>query len=421
MFIDRARIFVKAGDGGEGAVSFHREKYVPRGGPDGGDGGRGGDIVLIADASLRTLLDFKYQKHHRAPNGASGKGSNMHGKNGEDLIIRVPPGTLVRDTESGKLLADMYADGDKRILLRGGMGGKGNARFSSSTRQAPRFAQTGQKTDGRWLNLELKTIADVGLIGFPNVGKSTILSVLTAARPKIADYHFTTLSPNLGVATWKEAQFVLADIPGLIEGASSGAGLGHDFLRHIERTRMLIHVVDASGIEGRDPLDDYLKINEELRTFSEELAGRPQIIAANKMDLPEAESKLEDLKKGLPGHRIFPVSAASRTGFDALLDCCVEMLSTLPPPARFTEEISTEDLDKPAQKEFTVRRKGENFVVEGSMVESILERIFPQDPSSMAYFQKLLQSSGINRELKRQGIKNGDTVIMGEMTFEYID
>ncbi len=422
MFIDKAKIHLKAGDGGEGAVSFHREKYVPNGGPDGGDGGKGGDVILLADPNLRTLMDYKYKKHYSAQNGERGGGSNMRGKNGEDLVIAVPPGTLVRDSESGKVLADMFEAGERKVLLKGGIGGKGNARFATSTRQAPRFAQTGIKTEGRWVEMELKTIADVGLIGFPNVGKSTILSVLTAARPKIANYHFTTLSPNLGVAEWKGETFVLADIPGLIEGASTGAGLGHDFLRHIERTRMLIHVLDISGSEGRDPYADFTKINDELRGFSEELASRPQIVAANKMDIEGSEEQFKLLQKQLGNIKVYPVSAAANTGFEALLDECIRMLSTLPPPVRYAEEIFEEDLlKKPLGKGFTITVRGDEYTVEGDTVDEILVRIFPEDPSSMDYFQKLLETRGIIAELRKKGIKEGDTVKMGDMVFEFFD
>lgn len=421
MFIDKAKIHLKAGDGGEGAVSFHREKYIANGGPDGGDGGKGGDLILLADANLRTLLDYKYKKHYSAENGERGKGSNMRGKDGEDLIISVPPGTLVKDSETGKVIADMFEDGERKVLLHGGLGGKGNARFANSTRQAPRFAQTGIKTEGRWVDMELKTIADVGLIGFPNVGKSTILSVLTAAQPKIANYHFTTLSPNLGVAEWKGVGFVLADIPGLIEGASTGAGLGHDFLRHIERTRMLIHVLDVSGSEGRDPYEDFIKINDELKGFSEELASRPQIVAANKMDLEGSDEQFTALQKKLGNIQAYPVSAAANTGFEAMLDECIRMLSTLPPPMRYQEEIFEEELlkKKPSGKGFTVTVKGGEYIVEGETVDEILLRIFPEDPSSMDYFQKLLKTRGILTELRKKGIKEGDTVKMGDMVFEF--
>ena len=299
QFVDKARIFIKAGDGGDGCSSFHREKYVAQGGPDGGDGGRGGSIVFLADPNMNTLLDFRFSRHFRAERGENGKAKMSRGKNGQDVIIKVPVGTLVREVETGKIVADMNKPNRERIVLHGGRGGRGNARFATPTRQAPKFAQPGQKTAEHEVELELKTIADVGLVGLPNVGKSTILSVLTSAKPKIANYHFTTLTPNLGVVKRYGESFVLADIPGLIEGAAEGAGLGHDFLRHIERTRMLVHVVDMSGCEGRDPMEDYRQINAELAKFSEGLGRLPQIIAANKMDITGAEDNLELFKMEL--------------------------------------------------------------------------------------------------------------------------
>ena len=296
QFVDKARIFIKAGDGGDGCSSFHREKYVAQGGPDGGDGGRGGSIVFLADPNMNTLLDFRFSRHFRAERGENGKAKMSRGKNGQDVIIKVPVGTLVREVETGKIVADLNKPNRERIVLHGGRGGRGNARFATPTRQAPKFAQPGQKTAEHEVELELKTIADVGLVGLPNVGKSTILSVLTSAKPKIANYHFTTLTPNLGVVKRYGESFVLADIPGLIEGAAEGAGLGHDFLRHIERTRMIVHVVDASGSEGRDPLEDYEKINDELEKFSPRLMEIPQIVAANKIDIPQAAENVETLK-----------------------------------------------------------------------------------------------------------------------------
>ncbi|MGN1067553.1 MAG: GTPase ObgE, partial [Christensenellales bacterium] len=333
QFIDKARIVIKAGNGGNGCAAFHREKYVARGGPSGGDGGRGGDLIFEADPRLSTLLEFKFQRHFRAENGGGGQPEMKSGKDGESLVVRVPVGTIVRDLATDTVIADMNEAGKRRTVLRGGRGGKGNARFATPTRQSPRFAQDGQKTEDREVELELKTIADVGLIGLPSVGKSTILSVLTAAKPKIAAYHFTTLTPNLGVATRHGRSFVLADIPGLIEGAAEGAGLGHDFLRHIERTRILVHVLDAAGSEGRDPLDDFEKINAELAKFSPALTELPQVVALNKTDLPDAAERLPALQSALSerGYRSFPVSAATVQGFDALLDHLVETLDKLPP------------------------------------------------------------------------------------------
>ena len=338
-FIDHAKIYIKAGNGGDGCAAFHREKYVPKGGPSGGDGGKGGSIIFVADPQESTLIAFKRAVHFRAENGEAGRAELQHGKDGKDLYIRVPVGTVVRDIETGAIVADMNEAGKERVVMRGGRGGKGNARFATPTHQSPRFAQNGIKTEERQVELELKTIADVGIIGFPSVGKSTILSVPTSAKPKIAAYHFTTLSPNLGVAERHGRSFVLADIPGLIEGAAEGAGLGHDFLRHIERTRILVHVLDVSGSEMRDPLEDYDKINAELAGFSDALAALPQIVCCNKMDLPDAEENLARVKaalepKGIP---VFGVSAATVQGFEPMLDRIVQLLDTLPPVRVFDE------------------------------------------------------------------------------------
>ena len=422
QFIDQTRIVIKAGNGGDGCAAFHREKYVARGGPSGGDGGRGGDVIFVADAQRTTLVEFRFQRHYRAENGGNGQPELKTGRDGAPVRVRVPVGTVVRDVETGAVLADMNEDGKERTVLRGGRGGKGNARFATPTRQAPRFAQNGVRTEEREVELELKTIADVGLIGLPSVGKSTILSVLTAARPKIAAYHFTTLTPNLGVATRHGRSFVLADIPGLIEGAAEGAGLGHDFLRHIERTRMLVHVLDASGSEGRDPLDDYEKINLELMKFSERLAALPQVVAANKMDLPDAEAQLARLKAALEprGVRVFPVSAATAQGFDALLDHVLALLDTLPPVQTFAEQ---ELADAPQYAPgFTVARGDDGaFVVSGGEVDRLLDTTDPDDETSMRRFQQYLLKSGIVAALREQGAAEGDTVRMGQWEFDFID
>ncbi|KAJ48699.1 GTPase CgtA [Clostridium tetanomorphum DSM 665] len=333
MFIDRAKIFVKSGDGGNGAVSFRREKYIPLGGPDGGDGGKGGDVVLIADQNMTTLMDFTYKKKYAAERGENGSGSKCYGKDGESLYIKVPMGTIIRDKESNKIMADLSHPGDKFIVAKGGKGGKGNVRFATATRQAPNFAEPGMPGEERYIVLELKLLADVGLIGFPNVGKSTILSIVSNAKPKIANYHFTTLSPNLGVVATKGIQpFVIADIPGIIEGASEGVGLGLDFLRHIERTRLLIHVVDISGIEGRDPFEDFMRINEELKKYSVKLWDRPQIVVANKSDILEDEAVFLEFKEKVEklGYKdIFKISAATRQGIDELMKEAARVLSTI--------------------------------------------------------------------------------------------
>lgn len=421
-FVDKARIVIKSGNGGNGCASFHREKYVARGGPSGGDGGKGGDVVFRADERLSTLLDFRYQRHFRAENGGDGKPELMTGREGAPIVIAVPVGTVVRDVETGAVIADMSENGKERVVLRGGNGGKGNARFATPTRQAPRFAQNGQKTADREVELELKTIADVGIIGLPSVGKSTILSVLTAARPKIAAYHFTTLSPNLGVATRHGRSFVLADIPGLIEGAAEGAGLGHDFLRHIERTRMLLHVVDAAGVEGRDPLDDIKTVNAELLQFSETLAALPQIVAANKMDIPEGADNLPRLTEALEplGVRVFPVSAAAVQGFEPLLDHILAVLDTLPPVKRFPEtEVETAPQYEPG---FAVRRDDAGaFVVTGGDVDRLLDTTDPDDEASMRRFQQLLVKNGIIAALREHGAKEGDTIRLGAWEFDFVD
>lgn len=420
QFVDKARIVVKAGNGGDGHASFHREKYVQQGGPDGGDGGRGGDLVFYADPHMSTLLDFKYQRFYRSENGEPGGAALCTGKNGKPLVIRVPIGTIVRDVESGAILADM-SEGDKeRIILRGGRGGKGNAKFATATHQAPRFAQPGIKTPEYEVELELKSIADVGLVGLPSVGKSTILSVLTAAKPKIAAYHFTTLSPNLGVASRHNRSFVLADIPGLIEGAAEGAGLGHDFLRHIERTRMLVHVVDIAGSEMRDPIEDFQKINDELTKFSPLLGEIPQLVAANKTDLPESEENLARFKEAYPDVEVFPVSAVTVQGFEALLDRVVQILDTLPPVLRYEET----DLAETSSYEsgFHIERGDDGvFDVTGGEVEKLLDSTDPDDDLSMRRFQQMLVKNGIIAALREMGAKDGDSIRLGEWEFDFLD
>lgn len=420
-FVDRAKIVIKSGDGGDGCSSFHREKFVQRGGPDGGDGGNGGNVVLFADAGMNTLLDFKFARFYRAQNGESGRSKLQRGKNGDDLVIKVPVGTIVKDISSGKIIADMNVSGKTRIVLHGGRGGKGNARFATPTKQSPKFSQPGQKTLEHEIELELKTIADVGLIGLPNVGKSTILSVLTNAKPKIANYHFTTLTPNLGVVKRYDSSFVLADIPGLIEGAADGAGLGHDFLRHIERTRMLVHVLDISGFEGRNPVDDYRRINSELEKYSKRLAQLPQIIAANKMDITGADENLELLKKEVAndGVKVFPVSAAAVKGFDTLLDEIIKTLAALPKVYEFEEE----DMPERTKYEpgFEIAMDGDVFVVSGGSVDYILDTTYADDEISMRRFQQYLIKEGIIDALRKKGANETSTVRMGEWEFDFIE
>jgi len=423
MFIDLAKIYIKAGDGGHGAVSFRREKYEPNGGPDGGDGGNGGNVIFVVDTGKNTLVDFRYKKHFKAQNGENGQSRNRRGKDGEDLIIEVPPGTIVKDAESGRILADLTKPGERKVLARGGRGGKGNARFATATRQAPRFAQDGEKGQELWVILELKLIADVGLVGFPNVGKSTILSVLTSARPKIANYPFTTLAPNLGVVETRYGKsFIMADIPGIVEGAHQGIGLGYDFLRHIERTRILIHVVDASGLEGRDPLDDFFVICKEIESFSPALANRPHIVAANKMDLPSSEKNFKRLKQELDRKeiKVFPVSAASKKGFDELVKEVVKLLDELPPVEPLEEEADFSDMVI-EQQPFEIHLEGDVYVVSGPVIDRLLGSVNLDDYESLQYFQRMLRRRGIIDALREKGIQNGDTVRMNDLEFDFID
>ena len=421
QFVDKARIIIKAGNGGDGCSSFHREKYVSHGGPDGGDGGRGGNVIFLADETMSTLLDFKFARHFRAQNGENGRGKMQFGKKGEDIIIKVPVGTRVRDLESGKIIADMNKAGREKIVLHGGRGGKGNAKFATPTRQSPRYAQNGQRTKEYEVELELMTIADVGLIGLPNVGKSTILSVVTSAKPKIANYHFTTLTPNLGVVKRYDKSFVVADIPGLIEGAAEGAGLGHDFLRHIERTRLLVHVLDISGSEGRDPIEDYKQIRKELADYSLKLTELPELIAANKMDITGAEDYLEFLREELEGANveIFPVSAATAKGFEPLLDRILALLETLPS----TREFAEDDIIEAPQYDwkFEITQEDGVFVVTGGIVDYILDTTNADDEESMRRFQKFLDSEGIINALREKGANEESVIRLGEWEFDFIE
>jgi GTP-binding protein len=417
MFVDVARITVKAGNGGNGCISFRREKYIAAGGPDGGDGGNGGSVIFVADSSMSTLMDFKYRKKYVAQNGEDGKGSKMSGKKGEDLIIRVPVGTLIKDCATGKVIADLSEKGKTFTAVKGGKGGWGNARFATATRQAPNFAKSGRPGRERELELEVKLRADVGLIGFPNVGKSTLLSVVSDARPKIADYHFTTLVPNLGVAKIRDSAIVIADIPGIIEGAHEGTGLGIAFLRHIERTRLLIHVVDVSGIEGRNPVEDFEKINSELAAYSKALSQKPQIIAANKTDISTAalDEFAGEMEKR--GYRVFPVSAATNKGIDKLLDYAYNVLQTLPAP-----EIEVEDDDfYEGAKDggYTVDKIDGVFTVEGEVIYNLVNSINFSDNESLGYFQRALRRLGVIDALEAAGIEEGDIVRLFDIEFEY--
>ena len=425
MFVDKAVIKVKAGDGGDGAVSFHREKYVAAGGPDGGDGGKGGDIVFAVDDSLSTLIDFRYKRKFVAERGQNGSAKNCTGRNAPDLIIKVPRGTVVRDAATGRVMADMSSD-EPKVLARGGKGGKGNARFATPTRQIPKFSKPGFIGEAFEVSLELKLLADVGLVGFPNVGKSTLISVVSAAKPKIANYHFTTLTPVLGVVKISEGHsFVMADIPGLIEGASEGVGLGHEFLRHVDRCRLIIHVVDVSGSEGRDPKEDFEIINRELKNFSEDLAKRPQITAANKCDMatPEqiADFKAFAEKQGLP---VFEISAATTQGTKELIDAAYRELEKLPPIKEYeVEPPAPAELDEQAGngERFEITRGDDAvFYVTAPWLEHIMRTVDMDDYASLQYFQRVLRNSGIIDKLEEMGIEEGDTVNIFGFEFDFV-
>lgn len=422
MFVDKSKIFIQAGKGGDGAVTFHREKYVAAGGPDGGDGGRGGNVVAVADKNVSTLLDFRYKKKYKAQDGGNGRDGRRSGKCGEDLIIKFPCGTIIRDSETGKVICDLKENGESFVIARGGNGGWGNSHFATSTRQTPKFAKMGLIGDEREITLELKLIADVGLLGFPNVGKSTFLSIVSDARPKIANYHFTTLVPNLGVVDMGEGNaFVIADIPGIIEGAHEGVGLGHEFLRHVERTRVLLHFVDVSGSEGRNPIEDVHTINNELLSYSEKLAEKPQIIVANKTDILQSAEDFENFKAAMEseGYTVFAISAATRKGINELLYFTYKFLSELPE----AEEEDYEYLDLNEQRNNdTIEITVENgvFNVEGMYVRKIVGSTNFEDYESLQYFQRALRKSGIIDMLEEKGIKEGDTVHMYGFEFDYV-
>ncbi len=419
-FVDRAPLTAKAGNGGNGCVSFHREKFVQNGGPDGGDGGRGGDVVLLADENMHTLLDFRFHSKYAAENGQDGASARRVGKSGEALVIKVPVGTVVRDKESGRVVADMYEAGRQKVLLRGGRGGWGNSHFATPTRQAPNFAKPGMKTDAVEFVLELKTIADVGLVGFPNVGKSTLLGRVTSAKPKIANYHFTTLTPNLGIARVDDTDFVMADIPGIVEGASEGVGLGYEFLRHVERTRLLIHVVDASGIEGRIPTEDLDILNRELEKYGT-LAEKPQIIAANKMDLGDGEEGLSMLREHVGDRvKVFPISAATGLGVDALMRECVRQLSLLPPREPFPEEEWIPETLR-QENSFTVTVEDGVFVLSGRGAEQLVDSVNFEDEESMNWFHRTMRLSGMIDALRNAGAKEGSTVRMCDLEFDFVE
>lgn len=425
MFADRAKIYIRSGKGGDGHVSFRRELYVPNGGPDGGDGGRGGDVIFEIDEGLNTLADYRHRRKYVAKDGEQGGKRRCHGKNAEDIILKVPEGTIIKEAESDKIIADMSGDNRRQVILKGGKGGLGNQHFATSTMQIPKYAQPGQPAQELWVKLELKVIADVGLIGFPNVGKSTLLSRVTNANPKIANYHFTTINPNLGVVDIDGADgFVIADIPGLIEGASEGVGLGHEFLRHIERTKMMIHVVDVASTEGRDPIDDIYKINAELKAYNEDIAKRPQVIAANKIDAiySEDEDPVERIRKEFEpqGIKVFAISGVSGEGIRELLYYVSEQLKTLDQETIvFEQEYFPEEelihIDLP----YTVEKEDDMYVVEGPKIEKMLGYTNLDSEKGFAFFQKFLKDTGILDELENAGIQEGDTVRMYGLQFDY--
>lgn len=421
-FVDKARITVRAGNGGDGAVAFHREKYVAAGGPDGGDGGRGGNVIFSVDENMSTLMDFRYKRKYVAGNGMPGQGKRCNGRDGEAMIIKVPRGTVIRDTETGAIMHDM-STGEDWIVARGGRGGWGNTHFATPTRQVPRFAKPGLPGESHDITLELKLLADVGLVGFPNVGKSTLLSVVSKAHPKIANYHFTTLFPNLGVVYVDEGvSFVMADIPGIIEGASDGAGLGHDFLRHIDRCRLLVHLVDVSGSEGRDPVEDFDAINAELKEYSEELASRPQIVVANKCDLlEEGSDNLERLRRHVEekGFSFFEISAAVHHGTRELVGECARRLRELPPIASFEADYIPPEPKVDTSGELTIEKFDDMWLVEGPWLQRLVATVNFSDYESRMFFDRILRENGVFQRMEEMGVKDGDTVSMYDLMFEY--
>jgi len=417
VFVDIAKIRIKAGDGGNGAVSFHREKYVANGGPDGGDGGRGGDIIFVASERMHTLLDFRFKRNYVAGNGGQGMSTRRHGKDGEHCRIEVPVGTIVKEKSTGRVLIDLFRAGEERVLLRGGNGGWGNAKFATPTRRTPNFAKPGVRNETVELELELKSIADVGLVGFPNAGKSTLLSVCTAAKPKIANYPFTTLQPNLGIARQDGDSFIIADIPGIVEGASEGVGLGYEFLRHIERTRVLVHMVDISGCEGRDPIDDYDAIRGELAHYGD-LADRPTLVVANKMDLPESEENFRRLQEHLGETKVFPMSAPINQGVTELMRAVAGMLRELPPMEPFMEETPFEEL---AEEPFRVVKDGAVYEVKGPSMDRLVNSVNFADEDSLNWFHRTLRRWGVIDALRQSGAGEGDTVRIHDMEFDFVE
>ncbi|EHL73366.1 GTPase ObgE [Bacillus smithii] len=429
MFVDQVKIYVKGGDGGNGMVAFRREKYVPKGGPAGGDGGKGADVVFEVDEGLRTLMDFRYQRHFKAPRGENGMSKNQHGKNAEDMVVKVPPGTVVIDDDTKEVIADLTEHGQRVVVAKGGRGGRGNTRFATPANPAPEICEKGEPGEERYVVLELKLLADVGLVGFPSVGKSTLLSVVSRARPKIADYHFTTIVPNLGVVETEDGRsFVMADLPGLIEGAHQGVGLGHQFLRHIERTRVIVHVIDMSASEGRDPYEDYVTINNELKEYNLRLTERPQIIVANKMDIPEARENLKRFKEKLQeDYPVFPISAATREGIRELLFAIADKLEETPEfPLHDAEEKQgvhrvVYKYERP-EEEFTITRDPDGaFVLSGAKIEKLFKMTDFTRDESIRRFARQMRSLGVDEALRAKGAKDGDTVRLLDYEFEFIE
>lgn len=431
MFVDKAKIYVKGGDGGDGLVAFRREKYVPEGGPAGGDGGRGGDVIFRVDEGLRTLMDFRYQRHFKADRGIKGRNKSQHGANAEHMIVRIPPGTVLIDDDTGEVIADMTRHGQQVVVARGGRGGRGNTRFATPANPAPELAENGEEGQERYIVMELKVMADVGLVGFPSVGKSTLLSVVSAAQPKIGAYHFTTITPNLGVVDVGDGRsFVMADLPGLIEGASEGVGLGHEFLRHVERTRVIIHVVDMSGSEGRDPFDDWVKINDELRQYNAGLLDRPQIVAANKMDMPEAEENLASFRERIaelrPDLEILPMSSLTRQGVQELLYRAADVLDSIP-VAPVVEEVAANTerkvykLEAEDDNSFTITRDNDAFVVTSPRIERMLKRMQLSTHDAILKLARTLRHMGVDAELRKRGAVEGTIVRIGDFEFEFVE
>lgn len=430
MFVDQVKIFVKGGDGGNGMVAFRREKYVPKGGPAGGDGGRGANVIFVVEEGLRTLMDFRYQRHFKANRGEHGMSKGQHGRGAEDMVVKVPPGTVVIDDDTKEIIADLTVHGERAVVAKGGRGGRGNIRFATPANPAPEISENGEPGQERYIVLELKVLADVGLVGFPSVGKSTLLSIVSAAKPKIAEYHFTTIVPNLGVVETEDGRsFVMADLPGLIEGAHEGVGLGHQFLRHIERTRVIVHVIDMSGLEGRDPYQDYVTINQELKEYNLRLMERPQIIVANKMDMPEAEENLAKFKEQVKeDYPIYPISAITRQGLRDLLFAIADLLQTTPEfPLHELEKEKEEEKRvvykyEKQEQEFDITREPDgSFVVTGDKLEKLFKMTNFSREESVRRFARQLRSMGIDDALRQRGASNGDIVKIMDYEFEFVD